>query len=101
MTIIPLTQDHIDNGTRMTACHCPVALAINAVMGDAAAEVIGRTINLYNSADPDAKKITVRTDSSLYHWIDNYDAGDLMQPITLRLDEKAGAITVMQPEQSE
>lgn len=95
MTVIEVTQDHIDHGQRGSGSHCPIALAINAALGDDTAEVLGHTINLYNPDDWDAEHITIRADDNIYNWVDQFDRGQSGQPATLQFDPEAGTIKII------
>lgn len=74
---IIVTQEDIDNGIKGSECDCPVALAIKRKFS------VDRGI--VDGIDIEINGVTYYTPERVYYWIERFDAGLPVQPITFEL----------------
>lgn len=81
-TIISINQNHIDRGSKGCAMSCPVALAIKDVVLDESIVTINRYCFICHSY----KRYSERIPNHIYHWINDFDSGKVVSPISFELD---------------
>ena len=88
--IITLSQKHIDEGVKQDCHHCPAALAIAEATGEEFVEV---ATAIRWGEDPTGSggwkwKHRVSTPPILREFMDRYDSGLLVEPITFELEQE-------------
>ena len=80
---VEVTQRHIDNGTRTSFTACPIALALRDKL-----EVPRHSLNVWvGPSSIQAGRIKYLTDGPIRDFINDFDAGEKVEPQTFELTE--------------
>ena len=97
---IPVTEMHIEEGERFDPGACPIALALNDGLGeeeDVAADMGHITASLH-PRNTHAEPTVLIGDNGIAEFVSAFDAGDVVQPINLRIDTDAKTMAVIEEE---
>lgn len=82
----PATQAHIDHGTPMKCCSCPVALALKDIFPEMVPEVSYLEICLFEEAvTPHIPLLRATTTSEIDRFMSWVDAGEFVEPTRFEL----------------